>query len=119
MELANLFINASDYEIQSEELGKGPHGAVYIAEKSEDKSKYVAKIINVENSFDGNEQALFLNESLTMHKLKHPAIAELVGINFMSLIDQKLHKPTIVTNYFPNGSLKDIVNNKENNYVNK
>lgn len=114
MEIESLFINASDLKLQSDELGIGPHGTVYIAEAIEDNTKYVAKIINTENNFDGNDLALFLKESLTMQKLNHPAIDKFYGINFMSLVDPTLHKPTIFSNYFPNGSLKDIFDDEKN-----
>lgn len=114
MEFSNLFINASDFVIQSNEFIKGPHGSIHIVEKIENGIKYAAKIINIENNFDGNEQALFLKKSLIMQKLNHLAIVKFIGINFMSLVDHELHRPTIITDYLQNGSLKDIFDNEAN-----
>lgn len=52
MEFSNLFINASDFEIQSNEFIKG---TIHIVKTIKDETKYAAKIINIENDFDGNE----------------------------------------------------------------
>ena len=49
-----------------------------------------------------------------MQKLNHLAIVRFIGINFMSLVDPELHKPTIITDYLPRGSLRDIFNDEEN-----
>lgn len=114
MEISNLFFSASDLKRQFNELGKGPYGTVYIAETIDDSSKYAVKIYDLDYCFDGNDQALFIKESFKMQKLNHPAIAKLVGINFMSLINPLLHKPTIILDYFPNKSLKNIFDDEIN-----
>lgn len=105
----NLFINTADFEVESKELGRGPYGTVHIIENAQDFKKYAAKIFNTNNNFDGNDQMVFLHESILFHKLKHPSISSFSGINFKSFKDPQLLEPTIITRYFPNGSLQDYL----------
>lgn len=114
MEAEGVFFNSNDYKIQSKKLGEGSYGTVYVAENTTSKQKYAAKIINVENGFDGYEQMLFLRESLILHKLDHPSIVKFMGINFQSFRDPKLLEPTIITEYLPHGSLRDNLNKEKN-----
>lgn len=50
---------------------------------------------------------LFLRESLLLHKQNHPSIVKFKGINFKSINNPLKLKPTIITEFIPNGSLKD------------
>ncbi|KAK8870882.1 hypothetical protein M9Y10_008780 [Tritrichomonas musculus] len=106
MEFEDAFFQINEYKL-GEELGEGSFGNVYIAENVNDHQKYAAKIINTDAGFDGREQMLFLRESFLLHKLDHPSIVKFKGINFRSLKDPTKFDPTIVTEYFPHGSLKD------------
>ena len=106
----NPFFNASDYEIQYDGNDKKESDTIYIVKKVDNNEKYIAKSINIKNNFDGDEQMSFLYKSLIFHKLRHPAIANLIGINFKSLVNPSLFKPTFITEYFSNGSIEDIIN---------
>lgn len=110
MENKVFFFNISDFKIQSKEPLNGPNAIVYVVEKVNTNEKYVAKIMNIKDIFEGNEQMIFLQESEKICKLNHPSIIKINGINFISLVNSKLFNPTIITDYFPNGSLKDKFN---------
>ena len=62
---------------------------------------------------------LFLRESEILHKLSHPSIVKFCGINFQSFKDQSILSPTIITEYLPNGSLKEILNKENNSLADK
>ena len=112
MEAEGLFFNTTDFEICPKKLGKGVYGQVYVARRIKDGQEYAAKIINIERGFDGNDQMLFLRESLTLHKVSHPSIIKLIGINFKSFTNPQLLQPTIITEYLRHGSLKDNLDNE-------
>lgn len=56
---------------------------------------------------------LFLRESLTLHKISHPSIVKLIGINFKSFQNPQLLQPTIITEYLRHGSLNDNLNSEK------
>lgn len=74
---------------------------------------YAAKIINIDEKYDGHEEMLFLRESLIMYKLDHPSIVKFVGSNFKSFRDPSIFEPTIITEYLEHGSLKDNLNKEK------
>ena len=111
MEIDNIFFNTADYKI-SHKIGEGSFGQVYAVKNCRDDKIYAAKKIKNQN-FDGQEQMLFLRESIILHKLKHPAIIKFIGINFKSLSDSSTFEPTIITENMKNGSLKDIINKEK------
>lgn len=110
MELEGVFFDTKDYKLLDQTLGEGAFGSVYIAENINNKQQYAAKIINPDTEFDGQEQIQFLHESSLLHKLDHPSIAKFLGINFKSLKDPKKLELTIISEYFPQGTLKANLN---------
>ena len=110
MEIENIFFNISDYEFQPQEIGNGSFSKVYLVRNNKDNQQYAAKVINVGKNFDGNEQKMFLRESLILSKLNHHSIVKFFGINFNSFENQNILQPTIITEYLANGSLRDILN---------
>ena len=115
-ELKNTFCNTTDFKIEPKELGKGSFGTVYIAENQKDHEKCAIKILNINENFNGCEQMLLLRESLINQKLDHPSIAKILGINFQSFKDRTKFEPSIITKYYKNGSLKEILD-KERRFV--
>ena len=107
MEAEGLFFNTTDFEIRPKKLGNGAYGNVFVARRLKDGQEFAAKIINTERGFDGQDQMLFLRESLNLHKISHPSIVKLIGINFKSFENPQLLQPTIITEYLRRGSLKD------------
>ncbi|KAK8835361.1 hypothetical protein M9Y10_033664 [Tritrichomonas musculus] len=106
MDFEGVFFDTKDYKLHDKDIGKGAFGTVYIAENLQDNSLCAAKIIHTNNSFDGNDQKLFLRESLTLYQLDHPSIIKFIGVNFQSFHDSGRLEPAIITEYLPNGSLK-------------
>lgn len=111
MDFQGVFFDNTDYEITKEELGKGTFGTVFLVKNLVDDKYYAAKIIDKRTNFNGNEQMLFMRESLILHDLDHPAIVKFIGINFQSNTDPSLLEPTIITEYLKNGSLKKNLTN--------
>ncbi|KAK8853710.1 hypothetical protein M9Y10_016253 [Tritrichomonas musculus] len=107
MELNGVFFNTTDYELGSEKLGEGSFGTVYIAHNLKDNKQYAAKIIRIDEEFDGNEQMLLFRESMILSKLFHPSIVKFKGVNFRSFINSSILQPTIITEYLPHESLRN------------
>lgn len=118
MEAEGAFFNTSDFVLQKQKLGQRSYGTVFIAKNVQDKQEYAAKVLNMEQGFDGHEQLLFLRESLILHMLDHPAIVKFIGINIQSFSDPKLLQPTIITEYLCNGSLKANLNKEKKSQSN-
>ena len=117
MDLKGAFFNINDYELQPNSIGKGAFGTVYIAESVKDGKEYAVKVIdvnNIEDDFDGQMQMQFLQESLILNKLDHPAIIKFIGINFKSFSNAQIFEPTIITEYLSYGSLKYNMDKERN-----
>ena len=118
MNIEDVFFDTIDYELEPTKLGKGSYGTVYVVENLKNNEKYAAKIFDIDNGFDGHDQMLFLRESLILHKLDHPSIVKFIGINFKSFSDPNKFEPTIITEFLPNGSLKDNLNKERSSLSN-
>ena len=115
MDFEGVFYNTLDYEIIDEPLGKGTFAEVYLTRNINEPDKLFAiKIFNTDKGFDGDKQMKFLRESLILHNLNHPSIVKLKGINFKSIFNQSdsLLRPSIITEYVPNGSLRSVLKNE-------
>lgn len=112
MELDGAFFDTEEFEPTKTVLGKGSFGKVIIVEK--DSVKYAAKLIDFSKMIRGKEQLSFIRESSILNKLDHPAIVKFYGINFHSFLDFEKLEPTILTEYLPNKSLKDVISTKSN-----
>lgn len=112
MDINGAFFNTNDFKLTNRKLGEGTFGQVFIAKKLSDNSEYAAKILNVDENFNGQEQMMFMRESITLHKLHHPAIVQFYGINFRSFSDPLKLEPTILTEYISHGSLRKILNDE-------
>ncbi|KAK8880757.1 hypothetical protein M9Y10_003444 [Tritrichomonas musculus] len=119
MEIEDCFFDTSDYEVTNKKLGEGTFGEVYVVENQTSDKLYAAKIINTNGFFSSRDQLMFLRESLILYKLDHPAIVKFFGINFHSFEDSISLNPTILTEYFPNGSLKVILDKEKKSIADK
>lgn len=116
MDIEGAFIDTNDFELTGKKLGEGAFGKVYVVEKTKEEKQYAAKIITISNGIlNGHDQMLFLRESMILYKLKHPAIVQFYGINFHSFDNPDKLEPTIITEYLPNGSLKQILKKEQSN----
>lgn len=98
----------------NKKIGEGAFGKVYIAENQSQDTQFAVKIISNNGELSGHDQMMFLRESLILRKLKHPAIVKFIGINFHSFENQDKLEPTIITEYVPHGSLKEILKKEQN-----
>lgn len=114
MDLEGVFFDTDDYELTNKKLGKGQFGKVYVVNCIKDGRQYAAKIIKNESIMKGKEQMMFIREVQILNKLNHPAIVKFYGINFHSFKDPDQLKPTILTEFITNGSLKEILNKEKN-----
>ena len=103
----------NDYAIIKEILKEGMYDNVFIVKNVKEDQQYAAKILNWEEKFDWTEQNKLLQNSNKFITLEHPAISKFKGINFKSLKDQSKLKPTIITEYYPTGTLKECLKNQE------
>lgn len=109
MEFEGAFFDTSDFEFTNKKIGEGQFGKVFIVVRNEDETEYAAKIITNEGVLSGQGQVLLLREISILHKLKHPAIVQFYGINLHSFDNPDKLEPTIITEYLPRGSLKEIL----------
>lgn len=114
MEFENCFFNTDDFVQTTKKLGEGAFGKVYVVESQNDDILYAAKIINTSGVLSSHDQMMLFRESFILHKLDHPAIVKFYGINFHSFDDPMTLMPTILTEYYPNGSLKEILDKEKN-----
>lgn len=115
----DIFFDTEEFEDTKEKLGEGTFGKVYIVNSLKDKKQYAAKIINSSNMADPMSQFLFMSESQILHKLDHPAIVKFFGINFHSFTNSTILEPTILTEYLPNKSLKEILDKEKRTLADK
>lgn len=115
MNFDDIFFEISDYNQPNHLLGQGTFGKVYIIENKNDKKRYAVKIFNInpEIGFTGENQKDFLRESTILQKLDHKSIVKFVGINFQSFADPIRLEPSIITEYLPNKSLKEVLDKEK------
>lgn len=94
-----------------ENIDEGAFGKVSVFTDINDH-QYAVKIIQPGSEFGAREQVLFMRESMIMHKLNHPLINRLIGVNLQSFNDPRKLQPTIITEYMPNGNLYDFLHSK-------
>lgn len=114
MEFDGAFFNTTDFQLTKKKLGEGGFGKVYVIQSTKDNRNYAVKIINTEGGFNGTEQMQLMRESMILHKLHHPGIVRFYGINFQAFDNPEKLEPSIITEYLPNGSLKEILDKEKN-----
>lgn len=103
MDFKNVFFNVKDYILDNTKLlGSGSFGQVCVAKKiGDDQNLYAAKIIIINDNYDGDKEALIMREAWIMSELKHHAIVKFYGINFRSFDDKLNFQPIIITEFLP------------------
>lgn len=109
MDFRGSFFQIKDYQITDEKLGEGTFGEVFIIKNLKDNGKYAVKIIKPSKGFDGEDQMQFMRESMILYQIQHPAVVKFYGINFQSFSGSQKLEPSIITEYLPNKSLKEIL----------
>lgn len=113
MDIGDCFFDTQDYIQINKNLGEGSFGKVYVIKSKDSENLYAAKSIKPQCIFTNYQQTLFLRESLNLSKINHPAIVQFYGINLHSFEDPSILEPTILIEYYPKGSLKEILDNEK------
>lgn len=113
MEFVDIFFDTSEFKKTNKKLGEGAFGQVFVVKNLKDGKQFAAKIINNESLVSPTGQLLLIRESSILQQLDHPSIVKFYGINFHSFDDPQFLKPTILTEYLVNGSLKEILKKEQ------
>lgn len=111
MSLGKLSIDLSNYEL-GKEIGKGTFGTVYKSKDLRTGEDVAIKVIN-QILVTKKDQEVFLREIVIPGRIKSSGIVNMIGFRFPISSDEKkdekgINNAVIVTEYIPNGSLKEI-----------
>lgn len=104
-DLKGGFYDISNLRFTNQKLGQGFFGSVYIIKDLKDQKDYALKIISTDEDFD---EEILISQLEAYSKLNHPCVVSLIGLNFDSFRYPNKYEPSIITEYFPNGSLRTI-----------
>ena len=113
------FVNPANLRLTNKILGHGSYGVVYVIKNIKDQKDYALKIINAEGEFDESQQYQLMIKSIGLSQLSNPGIARFIGVNFQSFRDSTKFETSILTDYYPNGSLRDILDNENKSIPNE
>ncbi|KAK8876526.1 hypothetical protein M9Y10_006742 [Tritrichomonas musculus] len=113
-------IDLSSY-IKQNCIGSGSFGKVYKVKDKRTGRIYAAKISKKEINDDSSDLKTNISREVNiMSKIDHPSILKFIGYSPVNFKRQP--KPVIVTEYSPNGTLKDLINSSRDsddlNYFN-
>ena len=111
MNLEDLLFDHDNYEL-IRKIGKGCYASVYVVRRKNDGHEFAAKISREKSINSVYDQKYILRESSIQHKLNHPAVIKLEGLNFVSIKDPSKFQPTILLEYCRNGTLQTIISNE-------
>lgn len=103
------FIDLKNYECNGI-IGEGSFGKVYRVTETSDGKNLVAKVVNKEMKEEESNQEEFIDfyrEIKLLSSFNHPSILRFIGYS-TSDFEGNFH-PTIITEYAPNGTLRDIL----------
>lgn len=103
------FIDIREYSIGLE-LGSGGCGTVFQAINKETNQVFAAKRISIHFQNFENDLRLIKREINILSQLIHPSIVKFFGF---SPIDLSQNEGYIIMEYWPNGSLQNIIKEKE------
>lgn len=96
-------INLSEFN-KLERIGSGGFAVVYKVEEKTTKNIYAAKI---PKDIDESKIIYILREISISLKFSHPSLMKVIGYSPEDFDGEK--KPTIISEYFPNGTLSQII----------
>lgn len=102
-------ISLDDFEMVRQ-IGSGAFSKVYLVKKKETNTYYAAKVLNtqIDEDSDGKQETLFIyREVKLVSSLNHPSILAFIGYSPTDF--RSLPFPTLVTEYAPNGTLREII----------
>lgn len=116
-ETDEIFVDQTEYEDIDGIIDQNEFSKILLVQDKDEK-KFVMQIFKNEN-FRKRQQMILIRESLILHKLVHPSITKFIGINFQSRDENNQIEPKMITEYVPNGSLKDKLDKDELNLTKK
>lgn len=108
--IQNSFFDHKDYTFLHTILGNASSSTVYLVERKKDQKKFALKTFNKINQDDANDQMRIMNAIAILQKVHHLAIINFYGLNFISYCDPKQFQPSILLDFYGNGSLYDMIN---------
>ncbi|KAK8886661.1 Actin- protein 3 [Tritrichomonas musculus] len=102
-------ISLDDFEMVRS-IGSGAFSKVYLVKKKETNTYYAAKVLNtpIDEDSDGKQETLFIyREVKLVSSLNHPSILAFIGYSPTDF--RSLPFPTLITEYAPNGTLREII----------
>ena len=109
----NNFLNLKRYEVKKQ-IGEGSFGKVYIVQDKKTKQIYAAKIAKKKVEKENPKEMLNISREVNIiSKIRHPSILQFIGYSPISF--NKKSKPVIITEFSPNGTLKDILDLERKN----
>lgn len=114
MSIGLVFYNLDDYILKSK-IGGGSFSDIYKAENKKNGEIYAVKIIKA--SFNSYNLTSFIREASVILQLNYPSIIKSYGINFRSfskIANNEDIQPSILMKYYPNGSLKNVLEKERN-----
>ena len=108
-DIEDLFFDTDDFESMSK-IGVGAYSEVCLLKRKSDDKLFAVKIFKT-NRWDVRDQKQFMGSVVAQRRLNHPSISKILGISLHSMEDKSKLEPMILLDYFPNSTLRVVVEN--------
>ncbi|KAK8883589.1 hypothetical protein M9Y10_042683 [Tritrichomonas musculus] len=105
MASSKFIVDLKDFEIVKS-LGTGSYGETYLVEQKNTNNQYVAKVSKQKYS-ENSKQKTFSNRISSSIKAQNPAVLNYIGFSYTNFVDEDF--PTIITDFMPNGTLSQTL----------
>ncbi|OHT12799.1 hypothetical protein TRFO_17268 [Tritrichomonas foetus] len=106
MDAFKFVVDLKNYKVKNKDSWSGSFGRVYVVEEKHTKKLFAAKTLH-QSITSVSSQKQFFKEIGVMSHACHPLVVDFVGFNMCDFDNQ--NKPTIIMEYMPNGSLRDVL----------
>ena len=108
MKNKDSLFNIKDYEIDKN-IGRGDYSKVYLVRNVQDGHEYAAKVLKLESE----EERLNIRRELSFIKrLNHPSLVKSIGFSFVSIHYSTKNRPTLLQEYYKNGTINKMIENE-------
>ena len=105
----DLLLNPEEFRVTEERVGEGSIVEVFIAKNIRTNQLYAAKKIKLDQISSATNNLHFFQACEILAKLNHPCITKFYGMSFNSINNPEKYEPTYLTDYFPNGTLGELL----------
>ena len=102
----SYLIDLKNYE-KLDLIGEGSFGKVYLTKEKKTGNIYAAKVLITSITNNSKMMRDISREINTILKVHHPSIIRFIGYSPTNFENES--KPVIITDYIPNGTLKDLI----------